>query len=389
MKSNSICETEAWVLHRGPEAGGSGKLSFESFTFPAIADDEVLTEPLYGCWEGNMSHAIERKPVDIARQRGEEMVVIGNAGVVRIIEKGSAVTTCEVGDVCIVFCIGEVDKKGYPEKILGYDAPGTMGVLAKRSKMRGHSVIPIPKNSKFSLPQWAAFSLRYVTAWSNWKIALNCWKSQNGEFNPSEEYVLAWGGGVSYAQAILALREGFNVAMITSNDARKAAIEADGMTAIDRREFPKLNFDPTAYRKDPEFKADYLESEKIFSKAVDEFTGGNDVSILIDYLGLPVYRASLKVLARQGVITTAGWKDGMVLTNYRAIECIKRHIHVHTHYANYAEGLEAVAYAEEKGWMPEVSDAEVYSFEKVPQLKLDYDKGAINSYFPVFKVNNE
>lgn len=364
-------------------------MSLETFTFPGIGENEVLTEPLYGCWEGNMSHAIERKPVDIARQRGEEKVVIGNAGVVRILEKGSAVTTCEVGDVCIVFCVGEIDKRGYPEKILGYDAPGTMGVLAKRAKMPGHSVIPIPKNSKFSLPQWAAFSLRYVTAWSNWKVALNCWKSQVDDFEPSEEYVLAWGGGVSYAEALLALHEGFNVAMITSNDARKASIEADGMTAIDRRAFPALHFDPVAYRKDADYKSDYLKSEEAFTKAVEEFTGGHDVSILIDYLGLPVYRASLKVLARQGVITTAGWKDGMVLTNYRAIECISRHIHVHTHYANYKEGLEAVKFAEAKGWMPDLSNDKVYDFEDVPQLKRDYDDGLIDSYFPIFRVNGD
>lgn len=387
MKNNNLIDAEAWVLHQGPAEGGPGKLSFETFTFPAIGENEVLTEPLYGCWEGNMSHAIERKPVDIARQRGEDKVVIGNAGVVRIVEKGSAVTTCEVGDICIVFCVGEIDKRGYPEKILGYDAPGTMGVLSKRSKMPGYSVIPIPKNSKYSLPQWAAFSLRYVTAWSNWKVALGCWKSQVRDFNPADEYVLAWGGGVSYAQAILALHEGFNVAMITSNDSRRAAIETDGMTAIDRRNFPALHFEPSAYKKDADFKANYLKSENAFTQAVNEFTRGNDVSILIDYLGLPVYRASLKVLARQGVITTAGWKDGMVLTNYRAIECIKRHIHVHTHYANYDEGLEAVEYAESNGWMPDLSKDKIYKFEEIPQMKIDYDRGLINSYFPIFEVN--
>lgn len=380
--------SDAWVLHQGPEEGGAGTLVREEFSFPAIGENEVLTEPLFGCWEGNMSHAIERKPVDIARQRGEDGVVIGNAGVVRIIEKGKSVTTCEVGDVCIVFCVGIVDKYGYPKKILGYDAPGTMGVLSKLSKMPGHSVIPIPKNSKYSYEQWAAFSLRYVTAWSNMKVALNCWKSQMDGVDPSEEYVLAWGGGVSYAQAILAKNEGFNVAMVTSTDARIAALEADGITALDRREFSDLKFDPAAYRKDADYKARYLAAEDLFVDKVRAFTRGNDVSLLIDYVGLPVYRASLKVLARQGVITTAGWKDGMVLTNFRAIECISRHIHVHTHYARYSEGLEAVEYAETNGWMPDLSGDEVYSFDEIMKVHEHYNTGKIESYFPIFKVND-
>lgn len=388
MTAENKIKSDAWVLYQGPEEGGVGSLVREEFEFSGISDGEVLTEPLYGCWEGNMSHSIERKPIDIARHRGEEKVVIGNAGVVRILEKGKSVTTCEVGDVCIVFCVGIVDKRGYPEKILGYDAPGTMGVLSKKSKMPGHSVIPIPANSKYSYEQWAAFSLRYVTAWSNWKAALSCWKSQMDGVDPSNEYVLAWGGGVSYAQALLAKNEGFNVAMVTSSDARIAALEADGITALDRREFSDLKFDPVAYRKDPDYKARYLAAEKLFVEKVREFSGENNIAILVDYVGLPVYRASLKVLARQGVITTAGWKDGMVLTNFRAIECISRHIHVHTHYARYSEGLEAVDYAEKNGWMPDLSRDKVYGFDEIMQVHEDFNSGKIDTYFPIFRVND-
>jgi len=32
-------------------------------------DQEVLVESLYGCWEGHMAHALDRKPVDICHQR--------------------------------------------------------------------------------------------------------------------------------------------------------------------------------------------------------------------------------------------------------------------------------------------------------------------------------
>ncbi len=378
---------DAWVLHKGNENQEPGALVREPFEIDSIGDDQVLVEPLYGCWEANMSHAIERKPVDIARQRKEDKVVIGNAGVVRILEKGKNVNTCKEGDVCIVFCVGIIDKRGYPIRIMAYDAPNTMGVLSKVAKMPGHSVIPIPENSRYSLPQWAAFSLRYVTAWSNWKMAFETWKIQAGNFNPAEEYVLGWGGGVSYATALLAKHAGFNSILIASNDERLQAIEDEGLIPLDRRLFADMQFNPAKYKSDEEYRNKYLHAENIFVEKVNTITKGEDVAILCDYIGLPVYRASLKVLGRGGVITTAGWKDGMVLTTYRAIECISRHTHVHTHYANYAEGLEAVAYAEEHGWLPEVDENEIYAFDDVPQLVEDYNDGTVKSYFPIFKIN--
>jgi hypothetical protein len=107
-------------------------------------EDEVLAEPIYGCWEANMAHALERTPIDVCRHRGEAEVVIGNAGVVRILQVGEAVKTVNPGDLCIVFCNGIWDRFGYPEKILADDAPQTIGVLAKRIKLHSRQVIAIP-----------------------------------------------------------------------------------------------------------------------------------------------------------------------------------------------------------------------------------------------------
>src|SRR5207247_1472902 len=71
----SMVTTDAWVLYPG---GGSAPLSLvrEEFSFPDISEEEVLAEPLYGCWEGNMAHALERRPIDVCRERGEERVVV-------------------------------------------------------------------------------------------------------------------------------------------------------------------------------------------------------------------------------------------------------------------------------------------------------------------------
>ena len=44
-------------------------------------------------------------------------------------------------------------------------------------------------------------------------------------------------------------------------------------------------------------------------------------------------------------------------------------------------------YGEEHGWVPPAG-AEEYAWEDVPQLVEDYTRGAITSYFPVFRVNS-
>jgi hypothetical protein len=102
-------------------------------------------------------------------------------------------------------------------------------------------------------------------------------------------------------------------------------------------------------------------------------------------VGVPVLRATLKALARQGVIATAGWKEGMMIDLVRATECIARHQHIHTHYARYKQGLDAVAFAEKNGWLPPL-DGKVYAFDEVPQLFEDYATGDLG-WFPVFAVN--
>ena len=76
---------------------------WEKFQLPDMGPSHVLVEPIIGCWEANMAHALARKPIDICRERGEEKVVLGNSGVVRVVKVGAAVTTARVGDVCMVY----------------------------------------------------------------------------------------------------------------------------------------------------------------------------------------------------------------------------------------------------------------------------------------------
>ncbi len=379
-------KTEAWVLHAGEKGAPpvTTELVREEFEFEDFGPEEVLASPLYGCLEGNMGHSVERKPIDICIARGEDKVVIGNAGVMRIEECGSAVTTVKKGDIAILFCNGIWDRYGYPKRIYGYDAPGTIGMLAKKVKLHERQVIAIPEGSKYPAEQWAAFSLRYITAWSNWRLAYGTLRLLLDEKELPNPQVWGWGGGVSMGQLALAKHAGCDATQIASTDDRLAAIEGLSIRPVDRREFSDLYYDKSRFRKDQEYTDKYLAAEKLFLSKVKDISGGEMVNIFIDYVGAPVLRATLKALARQGIITTAGWKEGMIIDLVRATECIARHQHINTHYARYSEGVEAVEFAEKHGWLPPLEDR-TYGYDEVPEMMADYKADKVG-WFPIYKV---
>ncbi|MEM7308296.1 MAG: zinc-binding alcohol dehydrogenase family protein [Planctomycetota bacterium] len=377
--------TEAWVLRRGEGANcGPGALELGEVSFDEPTDEELLVEPIYGCWEANMTHAVERDPVDICQVRGEEQIVLGNAGVVRVLRPGRAVTDFEEGEIAIVVPIGKWDEAGHTIKVLGYDARGTYGMLAKRIKLHRKQLLHIPPDDQHSYRQWAAFPIRYATAWANWKVAYGCWQQQFG--NEGKPIVWGWGGGMSLGELILAKRDGCRAAMIASTDERLALIESCGLEAIDRRPFADLSFDAERFATDRAYKRRYIRAERTFMNTVLERTDGAKVSIFIDAIGGPVFRATQRALARRGVITTAGWRRGMMLTLARANECISHNLYVHTHGCPLDQGAVSVEYASRTGWVPPVDDR-VYSWEEVPLLADDFAAGRISTYFPVYQVN--
>jgi len=171
-KSVAVATAEAWVLRRGPRGTNEpGQLEKAEYPLPPMTEHDVLAEPVYGTWEANMTHCLERQPIDVCRIRREKEVVLGNAGVVRILDTGSEVTTCQEGDLCLLVPIGEQDEYGHMTKVFGYDAPNMMGVLARRAVFHELNVTPIPANTRHCYTRWAGFPVRYATAWENWKLS--------------------------------------------------------------------------------------------------------------------------------------------------------------------------------------------------------------------------
>lgn len=380
--------TEAWVLYEQSSTdSGRTSLKRDLFTFPDITAEEVLVEPIYGCWEANMSHALQRQPIDICRQRKEKAVVLGNSGVVRVLRCGSAVSGVKPGELCLLDGNITKDRHGYTIKVLAYDAPNTIGLLARQTKLPSHCLIPLPAHSTFTAKEWAAFSVRYLTAWDNWKVAWGCWRAQMPDLAPEEVHVWGWGGGVSLAQLALARQAGCQTAMISSTDKRLELIAQMGIQPINRSHFAELAFDDHRYRSDPAYRARYTAAENEFLALVEQHTRREGVSIFIDNIGAPVFRATLKALGRQGVIATSGWKHGMKLSILRGLECINRHIHVNTHGSRDSEARKAVQAAEALNWRPPVAGHRVYKWDEIPQLAQTYDAGQVESYFPLFEVN--
>jgi NADPH:quinone reductase-like Zn-dependent oxidoreductase len=385
-----VIHTDAWVLHAGPEeADGEGrppgKLQRESYSFAGPGEDEALVEPLYGSWEANIEHALSRSPVDVVRQRHEDKAVMGNLGVVRVLDPGASRLVKE-GDICMVMPFARRDRYGYAQLIYAYDAPGTIGLLAKHTKIAAELLLPIPQDTRYSLPQWAAYA-RYFTAWDNWRVALRCWSSQMSDQDPGEHLVFGWGGGVVLAELELAKRAGFRVAMTAGSDGRLSELRRLGITPVDRRRFSHLAHDPGRPSRDPEQVARYRESEKEFLGAVEELSDGAGVAIFIDNIGAPLYKATIKSMARQGVVTTVGWKHGMRTFHLRASECINRHLHVNTHVWRFDDSPAIREHQENTAWIPFVDPAGIYDFEEVERLAKDYASGAIDSYFPLYQVN--
>ncbi|MCB0986979.1 MAG: zinc-binding dehydrogenase [Microthrixaceae bacterium] len=333
-----------------------------------------------------MSHAIDRRPVDVCAQRGEDHAVLGNSGVVRAVEVGSGVENIRPGDHYLFFGTGVADDFGYMRLAHAYDAPGTVGMLARQTLVPARNLFPIASDSKATLPQWAAFSLRYMTAWSNWNVALGCFRTQLSESDLPAPHVWGWGGGSTLAELELAKLQGCRATMVSGNEQNLKHIAASGIETVDRREFPNLTYDADRYGVDHEYRQSFKESEKRFLTMVKERTDGLGVQIFIDYIGLPTLRVTQKALGRCGVIATAGWKHGMDEPTNRAMECIARHIHVYTHYARFSEVLPAMDFAERNNWLPRVDESEIYDFDEIPRLVADYAAGQ-TSYYPIYRVN--
>ncbi|MGC0419782.1 zinc-binding alcohol dehydrogenase family protein [Embleya sp. AB8] len=373
----------------GPHTGGpGGALRRDRFAFGPLEEGEALVEPILGSWEANIDHALARSPIDVCSSRGEDVVVLGNLGVVRVLKvnAGSRDVRVREGDLCLLMPFGKLDRFDYAELAYAYDAPGTIGLLAKRTKLDARLLLPIPADTAYSLPQWASYG-RYFTAWDNWHKAYGCWRMQVPDDDPANHLVFGWGGGVAFAELMLAKRAGFRVAMTAGSDERVAFLRDNGITPVDRRRFPALSLPTREERTDRDRHRRRRSSVEQFLGLVDELSDGHGVAVFVDNIGEPLYDVTLTALAREGVVTTCGWKAGMRLSHLRGAESIARHIMVNTHVWRMPDSPGIRDFQEAEGWIAPAGSDVIYDFDRVPELADDYANGRIGSYFPMYRVN--
>lgn len=395
MSANSdIITTQAWVLPAGP---APAELILKDFSFPYDPKREVLLETVFGCWEANMSHALERQPIDICHLRRESEVVMGNGGVVRVLDSGP--TQIPPGTLCLVLAQGPLESDlSYSRLAHAYDAPASVGLLAQRNKCLPHQVLPLPEGlSQADLARWAGFALRFITAWGNWVLTHGTYLLLNPRFaallqgkrdpvfppGPDSEaeqpWVLAWGGGVAYAEILLAQAAGYRVGMFTSRPARARLLRSQGIAALERP--TDLN---AALLKDPATVERYRGAEASFLSQIQALTP-RGAAIFIDLIGEPVFKATLKALDWPGIITTAGWKEGMRIQYQRALACMGCQQLLHTHYARTDQAQDALNYALEHDWLPPRPER-IWGWNEIPALAAAFDQG-MDDYFPVYAVS--
>lgn len=385
--------TEAWVLHSGFKTGPvtepTDALIHCKHTFTDLRAGEALVEPILGAWEANIDHAITRSPIDVCSTRGDDTVILGNLGVVRVLQVHRDTTRPHVreGQICLLLPFGLLDRHGYAELVYAYDCPQTNGLLAQRTKIPAHLLLPIPENSTHSLEQWCTYG-RYFTAWDNWHKAEAAWRIHVPNDDPSDHLVFAWGGGVSVGFLTLARRQGFRVAMTASSDERLDFLRRQGITPVDRREFPDLAV-PRKGASQPGYAARHQTSLAAFQERIASLSNGHGAAIVLDNIGQPMYPATLAAIAREGVLSTCGWKAGMRMSHLRGAECINRHIHLHTHVWHYPSSAEIRDRVETDTWLPPQDSINTVDFADVGRLAADSIAGRLQPYFSLYRVNFE
>ncbi|MCY1014117.1 hypothetical protein OV079_53105 [Nannocystis pusilla] len=227
-----------------------------------------------------MTHSLQRRPIDICGQRRERRVVIGNGSVLRVLRAGADVRGIHEGAVGILMAVTCRTSSVTQILVQGYDAPGTVGVLAKRTKIAARNFLPLPLESQHRLEQWAAFSVRYLTAWSNYQRGARR-LSPADRRAPGPRAVRARLGrrlDPRGARAGPAGRQPHRDG--DRQPQRLAELDRSGIGGIDRRAFADIEFDESRYHGDPGYREAYRASEQAFLATVRDFTGGRGAAIV-------------------------------------------------------------------------------------------------------------
>jgi NADPH:quinone reductase-like Zn-dependent oxidoreductase len=260
--------------HGGPEV-----LEWVTVPRPQPADDEALVR-VAAC---GMNH------LDVHTRRGipgrtlSFPHILGNEAVGVVAELGPRAKGVEVGQRVLV-SPGylenlHADRSGWDSllpdyRILGHQSPGGYGEYVKT---RAQYLVPV--SERFSLEEWAATPLVFLTAWHMLQ--------GRARIRPGETIlVIGAGSGVGVAAIQIARHFGCKVISTVGNEAKIAKAKALGADHV----------------------VDHSAAD--WPKRVKEWTGGRGVDVVVEHVGEAVFTKALTTLASGGRLVTCGATTG-------------------------------------------------------------------------------
>lgn len=324
-------------------------VALDELELPEVKPRDVKLRILVVSAEHNIAHAALADTVNIADMRGGK-IYPGNSAVGEVVEVGGEVTRFKVGDIVLTHCIGEPDPDGYPLRIWAYDQPDSIGWYGEEAVVGDWQLVHVPLDCGLNLWEIGALPLRAPTAYHLWRRAEGIFRLKVPQERLGTMNVLAFGGGVSELFLMLAKHRGHKAFFCSGSEERRAALEEQGITGIDQKQFNRF-----AERGDV----------KAFNKEVKRVTGGAGMHIVCDMLRGPVFPAGIAAAARQGVNVSAGWQLSTMVSYNSAGASTKQLTLDHTHYETIA-GIEAATSLYGSVFKPTIHD-EIYAFEDLPR----------------------
>ncbi len=288
-----------------PERFGEPKDSFQYEEMPTweIGSDEVLVQVMAAGVNYNGIWAGLGQPVNILKAHGLDFHIPGSdaSGVVWAV--GSAVRDWKVGDEVVLHCNHLLEPGGSDlQTIWGYETPD--GSMAQFCRVQAQQCLPKPPDLTWE--DAASYGLTYFTAH---RMLID-----RAQIEPGED-VLIWGGagglGV-FAIQLCKAAGARGIAVVSSDEKAKLAMDLGAFATINRKEFPDLQFRPP---ESPEQKKKRFAAMKAFGRRISELLGERKrVEVVFEHVGQATFPASVWLAAKHGRVVICGATTGYELT---------------------------------------------------------------------------
>jgi NADPH:quinone reductase-like Zn-dependent oxidoreductase len=333
----------------------------------ALGPNDVRLRILAASAEHNVDHAALADTMNIAEARGGK-IYPGNSAIGEVTAVGDRVKKFKAGDIVITHCNGEPDTYGYPLRIWAYDQPESIGWYGEEAVVADWQILPAPLGSGLNLWEIAALPLRAPTAYHLWRRGHDIFRVKVPREKLAQLNVLGFGGGVSELLLMLAKAEGHRAFFCSGSGARRAHLEAMGITPIDQKAYHRFASG---------------DDVKAFTKEVKRLTEGIGMHVVCDMLRGPVFAAGLAAQAREGVNVSAGWQLDKKISYDSAGLSVRQITLDHSHY-DTIEGCRAATALYGTVFRPTVHE-EIYAFENLPRCMQEM-KENVQTGIPIVRV---